>query len=305
MGTTFRLGLDDVHRALDAIDPVGLVVAELTGRGLVVPGPVLQVETNHPEPHVVTRETHSSIRVLLSADALRAVRCASLTVIAAQLLVPPGAATVCVLGSGLRAELMMRMLARYVLGISHIAVCAVDGPTGAIVTQRVIDELELSGIGLAITSRVDEATFGANLVGIATTGSLTDLESRHISKAAVLVNCGGRPVPPSVVDHALLVCVGDRALREQHAHRYEAAQVQPNSARRRRVRYPRPVPTDFADLFQDGRTGPTISALGVVVVDVLDPDQVSAALTYEMTSVARRLGLGTATNLPDHDEGRQ
>ena len=133
MSSTYQLSLDEVHRALDELDPVALVTAELTGRAAPAPSYVAAAQTptwqsaDCGEPQAAVEDPATAARFVLPLRALQAARSASLAAAAARLLVPPGAATVSVLGSGLPAELALRIIARYVTGATHIAVCPAGG----------------------------------------------------------------------------------------------------------------------------------------------------------------------------------
>jgi hypothetical protein len=307
MGATLRLSLDEVHRILDDLDPIALLAGELSGAAEAEHGCRLEVETRLTESHVALRDPDSQIRFLVPSKALKAVRSAGLAAIAARLLVPAGAATVCVIGSGYPAELMVRMVVRYVVGVTHVAVCAVDGSVDAIITHRLIDELELSGIGLAVTSRVDEATFGANLVGVAGTQPVMDLRIRHIARGAVIVNCSGLDLPVNVVHGVTKVCVDDLQLVDANGHRYfirlhrlnedRAAMLRPRDLRLCRIA------ADLVELLRRGHSPPA-EPPGVVLVEVLGAGDCSASLTRQIVRVAHRLGMGNAIRQTDHDEGR-
>jgi ornithine cyclodeaminase/alanine dehydrogenase-like protein (mu-crystallin family) len=305
MGSTLRLSLDEVHRALDDLDPVALLTAELRGTLDGPRGGELEAGAGLTEKHVAFRDPVSAVRFLVPLKALRAVRCAGLATIAARLLVPPGAATVCVLGSGFSAELMIRMVARYVVGVSHVAVCAIGGSIDAILTHRLIDELELSGIGLAVTSRVDEATFGANLVGIAGSEPALDLRIHHLAKGAVLINCSGADLPVNLVHGVAKVCVDDLRLVDANAHRYfvrlHRSSDEGGAAGRRRDPRVRRIAADLGEIVRGERAVPDTA--GVVLVEVLNTGECSASLIQQMTQVAHRLGMGNAIR-ENQNEGR-
>ncbi len=298
MSTTFQISPDEVHRALDDLDPVELVVAELTGkkspeRSFVV-GPEAGLGVGLAEKYLVVEEPSSATRFLLPLGALQAVRGACLASAAARVFVPPGAATVSVLGSGISAELLLRMAVRYVVDVSHVAVCAVGGSVEEIVTNRVIDELDLSGISLAVTSEIAEAIFGANLVGIAGK-SAVNIKIDQIAKGAVLVNCSGWDLPASVVDGVATVYVDNLGLIEENLHRYfvgvhRSSESGP-AARRRQEYHSHRIAGDLRGLLSGDhivRAEPE----GIVLVEMLGVDTLSTSLACQLMLAAHRLGLG-------------
>jgi|GEM_PF-6545409 len=296
MGTTFRLGLDEVHRAVDELDPVALVIAELTGCDARERGLVTEAEVMRPAGcagrHTAVVDLSSATRFLLPLHALRAVRGACLAAAAAQLFVPPGAATVSVLGSGLSGELLLRMVVRYVVGVSHVAVCALGGSAEAVVTPRVVDELDLAGISFAVTSAANEATFGANLVAIAG-GSAMDVEIDQIAKEAVLVNGSGHDLPVSVVGGATIYVDNPRLIRD-NGHRHFVKESNGSVGCRHRTRRPRSIAGDLSSLLRGGDHVPRAQRTGVVLVELLGAAALSTALAHQLTMAAHRLGLGRA-----------
>jgi len=208
--------------------------------------------------------------------------------------VPPGAATVSVLGSGLPAELLLRVVARFVLATTHVAVCAPAGPADATVTRRVVDEFDLSGISLAVTPRVDEAAFGANLIVIVDSRA-TDLRIEWIAKGAVLVNASGWDLPGPVVGSASRVYVDNLRLIGDNLHRhFIRAHLAPRRTPPASCRdEPRSlsISGDLGGLLLGGplaRPDPE----EVVLVEVLGAGTLSSSLGNQLARAAQRLGLG-------------
>ncbi|WP_322750108.1 MULTISPECIES: hypothetical protein [unclassified Frankia] len=301
MSTTFQISPEDVHRALDDLDPLALVVAELTGRknpeGSLVVGPVAGAGVGLSEKHIAVEDPRGAVRFLLPLRALQAVRSACLAGAAARLFVPPGAATVSVLGSGLSAEMLLRMAARYVDGVSHVAVCAVGGSSEEIVTHRVVDELDLSGISFIVTSEIAEAAFGANFVGIAGK-SAVDLHIGQIAKGAVLVNCSGWDLPIGVVNGVATVYVDNLGLIEENLHRHFVRAHRSSEtgtvARRHREYRSHRIAGDLRGLLSGDHVARSKPPEGILLVEVLSVGLLSTSLACQLTLAAHRLGLGNA-----------
>ncbi|WP_433499985.1 hypothetical protein ACQP1K_06635 [Sphaerimonospora sp. CA-214678] len=284
-----QISWEDVHQALDDFDPVTVVVDELTGEaagdvaGLADVGRFIEVE-----------DPASADRFLLPAGALRTVRGSCLAVAAAQLLLPPGAATVCVLGSESEAAVLLKMIIQYVRDVGHVAVCVVDGPPGPAVTRRVRDELVLAGIDLTVGTDAGEALFGANLVAVGR--SRADPGIEKISKGAILVNAGGRDLPTAVVAGAAAIYVDDMRLIGESTHRYfvreHLARLEtPATGRRHLQPRARPVSGDLGGLLS-GDSVPRKHPAEHILVELLSTETVSARLACELGLAARRLGLG-------------
>ncbi|MFV2009857.1 MULTISPECIES: hypothetical protein [unclassified Micromonospora] len=144
-----------------------------------------------------------------------AYQAALLTVLAARSLLRPSAVTVAVIGSGAAVALQLFLIARYVPGVSHIAVCQPDAEPD----RWVVDALELAGIGLARTNHPGEAAFGANLVVVcgAADGHVGLADGAtgpqvHLPAGALVVNATGRDLPSALIDQVTEVFVDDISL---------------------------------------------------------------------------------------------
>lgn len=148
-------------------------------------------------------------------------------------------------------------LARYVPGVSHVAV-AVPGAAGpAPLGSRAGDELDLRGIELTSAASGAAAVVGANLVVVTAAAPVAGPDADpgapiHLAKGALLVNASGRDLPGTLLAEVTTVFVDDRRLvntaAEQGLSRPKSADGHP----RHRI---------FADLRQvllgehPGRTG--------------------------------------------------
>lgn len=202
MDVTRKLSTDEVWRVVEHVSPIDLLAGELTETSEPA-GACPAPDAGRSDGSVVVGD-----RYLLGVTTLRALRSACLGTVAARTFVTSGATTAAVVGAGLPAELQVSMLCRYVPGISHLTVATPNGREGETVTQRVVDELDLAGIGHSVTSSAEEAVFGANLVVVALDARL-DLEVARFVKGSVVVNSSGRDLPKHLVAVAHQVCFDD------------------------------------------------------------------------------------------------
>ena len=253
-------------------------------------------EVAFAERQAVVEDPGSATRFLLPLQALQATRDACLAAAAARLFVPPGAATVSVLGSGLSAELLLRVVARYVVGATHVAVCPTGGSIEETVTRRVIDELDLSGISLFVTSEIGEAAYGANLVVVAGEYAV-DLERDHIAKGALLVNGSGWDLPVSVVDGATRIYVDNLQLLGDNLHRYFVRAHKSweggGAMGRRQEHRVQCIAGDLSGVLRGDHVARS-EPEGIVLVEALSAGALSTALGHQLTLAAHRLGLGRA-----------
>lgn len=255
-----RLSTHEVWTLLDDVDPVGVVVGALM----------------HDVPPTPPAEDCE-----VAADALRAVRTAALTAVAARHLAASRVVTAAVLGSGPLAELQLSVLARRVPGITHVAVCA--GP-GTRTGSRIRDQLDLAGIGLSVTDHVPDAVRGANVVHVLDP-AMAAVRLAPLAKGAVIVNGTGRPLSADVdqiyVDHA-----------DALPTRYRMAAGA--SPRRADPNCPRPVEATLADVVTGTHPGRT-RADDVLLVELVGTDEVNGALADRFCRSAVRRGIGART----------
>lgn len=292
-GPTLRLSTDDLCTAIAGVDPVPVLAAELMaarGDGGAAPG----VRWEEPcGEFAVLEDMATGERCALPAAALRAYRAAALTALAARQLLAPGVVTASVIGSGLATRLQLMVIARHVPDVSHIAV---TGDRGLPVSTRVVDQLDHAGIGLAVTTHVDEAVFGANLVAV--TGFDADaMRIDHLAKGAVLVNATGRDLPDGLVDGANQVYVDDLALLDsaagRHFARAHAAGEDPTSSVRRHdgAHRDRGIEADLGTVLTGAHPGRT-SLDHVLLVELLSATALDLALGGLVHRAALVLGLG-------------
>lgn len=223
-----RLGPEELRHVLGLCDAVELVAATLTGQVTghtgdevphacqLVPAPET-VPASVPEP-VAIEDALTGTRGLLSASGLGEVRAAVLVVLAARALMVPGVVTAAVVGPTSAVRLYVAMVTRHVPDISCIAVCTVGDQEAVPVDLAELDQLDRAGISLSVTTTVDEAVFGANLLVIADLGNMS-LRLDQLARGALLVNVSGRDLPYRLERGVDAIYVDDVRLLAVSRHR--------------------------------------------------------------------------------------
>jgi hypothetical protein len=235
-----------------------------------------------------------------------ALRAAVWSAAAARRLLAGQVVTVGVLGRGLAGQLMLAGVVRYVPGVSHVSLYGGSGHVR--IEPRVVDGLDLAGVGFVVAGTAGEAVRGANLV-IVCDDTGADLRIERLSPHCVLVNAGGVDLPDELVDQVDAIYVDDTRLLGTHRHRYfvraHAAAV-PAPARGRctlggpaahRVR----VLGDFRRL-RTGRRRP--HAEQIVLVELLGDDLTTTPATPEFTPMNPEF-IPVSTVLPGPISGYQ
>ncbi len=196
-GRALRLGADDMWALLDGVDLLAVLRAGLLA------GPGADGRVSRLDPDAVTYEDSAGDRCLLPAADLRSLRTAGVAALAARQLLAPGVVTASVVGGNGSAQWHLGVLARYVPDVSHVAVCADVRPH-----PRVVDQLDLSGIGLCTNATAVEAIFGATLV-VAVGHAVEQVVFDRLARGSVLVNAGTRPVGEDVREGVDQVYAGE------------------------------------------------------------------------------------------------
>ena len=301
-----RLDTDELLSALDAIDPVDALIEELAGRACDDVGP------SSPEGRltpwrgggpadapatdlVLLEDPRAGSDCVLPASALRGFRTAALATLAGRTFVTPGVVTAAVLGSGLAAQVSLTLIARYLSGLSHVAVCPTgDEPDGPL-QPRVIDRLDLAGVGWSVAPAAAEAVFGATLVVAAIAGAPWP-EIGRLPKGAVLVNTTGEDLPDDLVDAVDQVYVDDAALIGAVPHRYFARMHRAGlnagpawsawtEQRHRRIE------ADFAQVLTGAHAGRT-HVDHILLVELLSANALDVRLACLLHGAALEHGLG-------------
>jgi len=304
-----RLNTDELLSALDAIDPVDVLVEELVGQtvggsdGPPQPAATLTPWQADDEPGVgpvaelmLLDDLVTGAKCVLPSSALYVFRTAALAALAARELVVPGVVTAAVLGNGFAAQASLSLIARNLTGLSHVAVCPESDEVNLPMEPRVIDQLDLAGVGWLMTTAVSEAVFGATLI-IATIGRARWLEIGQLPKGAVLINTTGEDLPDDLVDAVDQIYVDDSSLISRNAHRYFArmhmagnGECPPPPGRIVGRRPPR-VAADLAQVLTGAHPGRT-HLDHILLVELLGARVLDARLASKLHGAALERGLG-------------
>jgi ornithine cyclodeaminase/alanine dehydrogenase-like protein (mu-crystallin family) len=223
-----QLGRDELWRVLELIDPVELMVAQLSGQAAdrevrescrLVAAPAMAAVTGAPatEP-VLLDDSRTGVRCLLSASSLSDLRTAALVAMAARQLLTPSVVTVGALGSGPAVQLQLAVVARHVPQVSFVALWPTGNEETVPVDRPVLDLLESVGVSLLLAGDAEEAVFGASLLLSAGPGQ-EHLGVRRLALGAVVINTTGHDLPDRVVDGVDGIYVDDSRLLETNQHR--------------------------------------------------------------------------------------
>ncbi|SFW72967.1 hypothetical protein [Amycolatopsis australiensis] len=214
-----RLCADQIWTAFEAIDLLGVLADELTGAAWDGAGRCrLAPEAGGLEDHVVLHDLHAGISRLLPVPVLRAFRAAAVTTLVARRLLVPGVVLGGVLGAGFAAQVHVAVLARFLPDFSHVTVCTCTGLSSTRILPRLLDQLDLSGIGFSVTDDAHEAVLGANLV-VAPPGGGGFAGIGLPARGAVLVNSSGHALAAQVADRVDQIYVDDPARTTRHEYR--------------------------------------------------------------------------------------
>ena len=304
-----QLTTDDLVSALAEVDSVELLADEVVGQAAggvgrpVHPGYRLTpwrgrspAGTAAEAELVLLEDLRTGTRCVLPAPALFGLRTATSAALAARELVAPGVVTAAVLGSGLAAQASLTLIARQLPGLSHVAMCQAGDESDKPMEPRVVDELDLAGVGWLVTDDVAEAVFGATLI-VTTVAGAHWPEIGQLPRGAVLINTTGEDLPDDLVDAVDQVYVDDLSLIERNSHRYFARthmagfnSESPFSGRPDGRRF-RGIEADFAALLTGQHAGRT-DVDHVLLVELLDANALDARLAGMLHRAALEYGLG-------------
>jgi len=305
-GTVLQLRSHEVWHALEIIDPVATMAEYLidrtvgrAGHGRRSPGRLLSWSgTGRNGTELVLLEHPDATGpCVVPAQSLRSSQAAALAAVAARELLVPGGVTMAMLGPAGDTQPQLSVVSRHVPDISHVALCS-DSMGTKEVEPKLVDQLELSGIGLTVAPTVCEAVFGANLI-IATnpTSSAQDVAELRIGQLArgtLLINATGNDLPTELVDQVDQVYVDDLGLLDRypdrHVVRTHLAEPTPRSAAMRHGAGPR-IAGDLAQLLTGRHTGRRRTS-DIVLVELLGAHELNADLAYRIYEVASHTGLG-------------
>jgi len=301
--TVLRIDADDVRHILETLDPVAVLAEELI-KGTINrrdSGPALRLGpwTGGDGDHLRVDTSSDGLSCVMPAAALRMAHAAALCALATRELLPPGGITVAMLGTRQAIQAQLAVIARHVPDIVHVAVCVTDeNETGAL-DPRLVDELDLTGIGLSVVTAPRDSLFGANLVVVVSEEALTDGAEQagvnHLARGTVLVNASGHDLPTALVDHADQIFVDDLALLAAHPDRYVVARhlrhLSSGTAWTRDHGHPPAISADLGRLLAGTHPGREQHA-DTLVVELLSVSTPDARLAQTIAETAVRLRLG-------------
>jgi ornithine cyclodeaminase/alanine dehydrogenase-like protein (mu-crystallin family) len=304
--TVLRLDADDVWRTLETLDPVAVLAEELIKRAINHPDrecePACRLVpwTGHDDQYILVGGLPRDTRCAMPAAALRMVHAAALAALATRELLPPGGITVAMLGTRSAMETQLAVLVKHVPDIVHVAVRITDMAETDTLAPRLLDQLDLAGIGLSVTTALAETLFGANLVVVVSKEALTEGSEhagiKHLVRGTVLVNASGHDLPADLVDHVDQIYADDLALLPAHPGRYvvdrhlaHTAAAPPWAGAPGR---PPGIAADLGLLLAGARPGREQQD-DIVVVELLSADAPNTHLAHLIAETAVRDGLGT------------
>jgi ornithine cyclodeaminase/alanine dehydrogenase-like protein (mu-crystallin family) len=235
--TVLRLDVDDVWRVLDAIDPVAVLAEALIKRAIgqsvprhesatgLVPWTAEAPADDTAGDYVLFEDRSRGLNCAMPAGILRMIHAAAIAALATRELLAPGGLTVAVLGTRFAIQVHLAVLARHVPDIVHVAVRITDSTEGPALEPRLVDQLDLAGIGLSVVTAVAESLFGANLVIAASEEAFAGPDRagaptvHDLVRGTLLVNACGHDLPAALLDHVDQVYVDDLALLPEHPDR--------------------------------------------------------------------------------------
>jgi len=301
--TVLRLDAEDVLRTLETVDPVELLAEELIKRTIGHP------ERTRESTNKLVRWTDGTtdtdyvlsagLDCAIPAAILRMIHAAALAALATRELLVPGGVTVAMLGTRYATQAQLAVLARHVPDIVHVAVRITDQPGGGPLEPRLIDQLDLAGIGLSVVTDLADSLFGANLVVAASEHALTEgaghATVRDLVRGTLLVNSSGHDLPEGLLDRVDQIYVDDLALVPEHAGRYAVAQhlahTTAGATRTRDNLHPPAIAADLGLLLAGARSGREQQD-DIVAVELLSAQNPDIHLANTIAETALRGGLG-------------
>lgn len=318
--TVLRIDADDVGRILEALDPVAVLAEELI-KGTInhpdrVRGPAFRLApwtcdhgADHSADHSADHGDQGGyLRVetavpglscAMPVSALRMAHAAALSALATRELLPPGGITVAMLGTRHAIQSQLAVIARHVPDIVHVAVRVTDRDKTTALDPWLLDQLDLSGIGLSMVTAPSDSLFGANLVVVVSEKALSDGTEQagvnHLARGTVVVNASGHDLPTELVDHADQIFVDDFALLPANADRYVVARhlrhTASGAAWAGAHGRPPAISSDLGLLLAGARPGRE-QQTDTLVVELLSVDTPNPQLAQTIAETAVRTGLG-------------
>jgi ornithine cyclodeaminase/alanine dehydrogenase-like protein (mu-crystallin family) len=301
--TIIQLDTDEVWQAVARMDPVAAVAEDLVlrtvdrteharrtpGRLVPWPGP----SSGQPDTHVALESATGEVSCVAPVASLYLARSAALVALAARELLIPGGLTVGVVGIAAAVQPQLAVIFRHLRDISHVALSAVDGDRSALDASELLDQLELNGIRVSVTTSVADALFGANLVIVVGDAELDGLRVGRFAGGAVVVNATGRDLPAELVDQIDDVYVDDLGLVGDNSHRQVVAAHLSvvNRAKENTGGHEPRIVADLGLLLTDPVRRRTPGG-ATTLVELLGVTELSVDFTHQVWQAARRAGLG-------------
>ncbi|MGB3442448.1 MAG: hypothetical protein WBA97_27215 [Actinophytocola sp.] len=303
--TVLRLDADDVWRTLETLDPVAVLAEVLIKRAINHPDQdrkpdCLLVPWGDREGEYVLAEDQSlGLSCAMPATALRMVHAAALSALATRELLPPGGITVAMLGTRHETQSQLAILVEHVPDIVHVAMRITDKTEAGELEPRLLDQLDLAGIGLSVGTKLADSLFGANLVIAVSEDALVDGTEQagvnQLVRGTVLVNASGHDLPTSLVDQVDQVYVDDLALLPEYPDRHVVARhlTHSTSGAMWAGGHARPpeIAADLGLLLAGSRPGREQQD-DIVVVELLSTNVPNTPLAHVIAKTAVRCGLG-------------
>ncbi len=302
--TVLRLDTDDVWSAVESIDTVALLAEELLGCAIGEAGWQPPTGTLAPwrgdgdEYVLLSGGDQDDPACAMPATSLRHVQAATLAALATRELLAPGGVTLAMLGTPDATQQELAVLARHVPDIVHVAVPVPDAAESGRIKSRLIDQLDLAGIGFSVVNSYAESLFGANLVVVTSAEAVRDglaqTQLGHLVRGTLVVNASGQDLPDTLVDGVDLIYVDDLALLPEHTHRRFVGRHRDAEDHHHGTRA---IANDLGHLLAG--TAPGRAQDDIVLVELLRANELDVHLACWIADAARRGGHGTRVSRDD------
>jgi ornithine cyclodeaminase/alanine dehydrogenase-like protein (mu-crystallin family) len=309
-GQALRLRHSDVLRVIETIDLLDVVGWELTRRLTEAPDRPWtkrfvpdHTETNAHELTAV-RDVESGQVCLIPTPSLQMIGMAGLAALAGRALMPSGAVTAAVFGSGATAQLYLGVIADYLPDVSHATVIQ---PVGADpvppIEWRLREQLDRAEIALSVVTDSRDAAMDANLLIIAELGR-ERLNIGRLPAHGLAVNAARRDLPDDILAQVDQVYVDDLGLLEHNQHRkFVRSHLAGATARAGLARQPRHggqcVETDLGHVLAGEHEQTDVD--DVLLVELLGGALLDVTLGRYIHRAAIDLGLGLVGNNGEGD----
>ncbi|HEX5113572.1 MAG TPA: hypothetical protein VFW65_00075 [Pseudonocardiaceae bacterium] len=203
----------DMVHALGQVDLLDVVARDMTGQ--LAPG---RSGVSATTEVTTVNDPDNELTYQLPTPSLLMIRLAGLAGTAARHLLPPGAITAAVLGSGAVARLQLTVMAHYLPDVSQVAAHPSVVHIRHSADCDVRGSLYRAGSTLSLSDDPMRTAFGANLLVIGEIGWVP-LDVGHLRAGALVANATRRDLPDALLAQVDRVCVDDLTLLEHNQHR--------------------------------------------------------------------------------------